>query len=230
MDFTFVTDHGRHMLHYIASGIGEAHEELDRLYVRDDVTCKSSHHVARAKLLRWAIGHGVVSDVDWNVPDAGCVLHQPHSLDVSLSMAGMAFCRQQLITCFAARHLKATVPCTMAICYAFGAVQLLRGHQFTVTLVSALLPCRGKTPVFWAVVSHSTDVLDVLCAYARQRAIPLNVSSADHAGNTALDLAVASQQWRAVKVLVQHGALEVRARHSHTFSALALACKLAHCM
>jgi ankyrin repeat protein len=73
-----------------------------------------------------------------------------------------------------------------------------------------MLLCSGKTGAYWAVVSHSTEVLDVLCAQAHSRGLPLNVSLPDHTGNTPLDIAVASQQWRAVKILVQYGGLNVR--------------------
>ena len=68
--------------------------------------------------------------------------------------------------------------------------------------------CRGKTAVYWAVLSHSVDALDILCAHARSRGLPLNVSLPDNTGNTPLDIAVASQQWRAVKILVQYGGLK----------------------
>lgn len=55
-------------------------------------------------------------------------------------------------------------------------------------------------------------MLDVLCSQAQARGLPLNVSLADHTGNTPLDIAVASQQWRAVKILVQYGGLKDSAR------------------
>jgi hypothetical protein len=66
----------------------------------------------------------------------------------------------------------------------------------------------GKSLVFWAVVSHSVEVLDVLCAHAHTHSIVLNVAQPDHTGTTPLDIAVASQQWAAVRTLVTHGALK----------------------
>ena len=63
---------------------------------------------------------------------------------------------------------------------------------------------------YWAVLSHSIEVLDVLCTQANARGLPLNVSLPDQTGNTPLDIALASQQWRAVKILVQYGGLKVR--------------------
>ena len=74
LDFVFVTDHGRHLLHYLVSGISESDEQLDRLYSREDVTCRSTHHVQRANLLRWLFARNLLSaDMDWNAADSGCV-------------------------------------------------------------------------------------------------------------------------------------------------------------
>lgn len=64
--------------------------------------------------------------------------------------------------------------------------------------------------VFWAVLSHSDELLQALCSLAQAHGAALNVAKADHIGTTPLDIAVASQQWAAVRTLMQHGALEVR--------------------
>jgi hypothetical protein len=69
---------------------------------------------------------------------------------------------------------------------------------------------RGKTAVYWATLSHSKDVLEVLCTLAQQEGCNLDVSIPDHSNSTPLDVAVASQQWDMVKLLVQNGGLKVR--------------------
>jgi hypothetical protein len=137
LDFTYVTDHGRHLLHYVASGISDDHPQLSQLYFNVDVTCQSRHAAQRAALLSFLFESSFLNgDVDLNITDAG-----------------------------------------------------------------------GKSLVFWAVVSHSVEVLDVLCAHAQTHGIALNVAQPDHTGTAPLDIAVASQQWAAVKTLVSHGAL-----------------------
>jgi hypothetical protein len=70
LDFVYVTDNGRHLLHYIMSGISENHSQLSRLYTSEDVTCRSTHSAQRAKLLSWLLQR--TPDLDWNVTDAGC--------------------------------------------------------------------------------------------------------------------------------------------------------------
>jgi hypothetical protein len=69
---------------------------------------------------------------------------------------------------------------------------------------------RGKTAVYWATLSHSTEVLEELCGYAQKEGIDLDVSLADHSNSSPLDVAVASQQWKAVKILIQLGGLKAR--------------------
>lgn len=75
---------------------------------------------------------------------------------------------------------------------------------------SATNACRGRTAVYWAVLSHSVEVLNVLCAHATKAGASLHVSQPDHMGTAPLDIAVASQQWRTVNALVRHGGLKVR--------------------
>ena len=63
--------------------------------------------------------------------------------------------------------------------------------------------------MYWAVLSHSVEVLTVLCAHVHKIGADLNVSQPDHTGTAPLDIAVASQQWHCVKVLLNAGGLEV---------------------
>lgn len=72
MDFVYITDRGRTVLHYIASGLDHTHPRLEELYSSEDVTCISRHGAQRAELLRWLIREGHFADgTDWNVADAG---------------------------------------------------------------------------------------------------------------------------------------------------------------
>ena len=72
VDFVYVTDRGRTVLHYIASGLDHAHPRLDELYASEDVTCTAHHGAQRAELLMWLIQGGHLGDAtDWNVADAG---------------------------------------------------------------------------------------------------------------------------------------------------------------
>lgn len=63
--------------------------------------------------------------------------------------------------------------------------------------------------MYWATLSHSREVLEVLCALAQQEGCIIDVSIPDHSNSTPLDVAVASQQWDMVKLLVQNGGLKV---------------------
>lgn len=81
LDFVYVTDHGRHLLHYLVSGISENDGQLDRLYSREDVTCRATHHAQRSSLLRWLFARNLLTaDIDWNAADSGCASHTHASL------------------------------------------------------------------------------------------------------------------------------------------------------
>jgi ankyrin repeat protein len=64
--------------------------------------------------------------------------------------------------------------------------------------------------VYWAALSHSKEVLEVLCSLAQSGSCNIDVSIPDHSNSTPLDVAVASQQWDMVKLLLQSGGLKVR--------------------
>ena len=72
LDFTYVDDYSRHLLHYVASGISGRHRSLAQLYVNEDVTCRSGHGAQRAALLRHLLASGQLKGIDLNLTDAGC--------------------------------------------------------------------------------------------------------------------------------------------------------------
>lgn len=63
--------------------------------------------------------------------------------------------------------------------------------------------------MYWAALSHSKEVLEVLCSLARTGTCNIDASIPDHSNSTPLDVAVASQQWDMVKLLLQSGGLKV---------------------
>jgi ankyrin repeat protein len=63
--------------------------------------------------------------------------------------------------------------------------------------------------VYWAALSHSKEVLEVFCSLAQTGRCNIDVSIPDHSNSTPLDVAVASQQWDMVKLLLQSGGLKV---------------------
>lgn len=72
LDFTYVDDYSRHLLHYVASGISGRHRSLAQLYNNEDVTCRSAHAAQRAALMRHLLTSGQLKGIDLNVTDAGC--------------------------------------------------------------------------------------------------------------------------------------------------------------
>ena len=73
----------------------------------------------------------------------------------------------------------------------------------------------------WAVLSKSVEVLEVLVRMAKKRGMQLDVTAPDHADTSALDIALASQQWSAVQLLIQSGALTDSRRLKNAMEALA---------
>ena len=63
--------------------------------------------------------------------------------------------------------------------------------------------------MYWATLTRSFDVLSVLCNSAKDHGCSLDVSIPDFTNSSPLDVAVASQQWDMVQLLVQNGGLKV---------------------
>lgn len=63
--------------------------------------------------------------------------------------------------------------------------------------------------MYWATLTRSFEVLSVLCEHAKCSGCSLDVSIPDFTNSSPLDVAVASQQWDMVQLLVQNGGLKV---------------------
>lgn len=63
--------------------------------------------------------------------------------------------------------------------------------------------------MYWATLTRSFEVLSVLCEHAKCGDFSLDVSIPDFTNSSPLDVAVASQQWDMVQLLVQNGGLKV---------------------